>query len=136
MAQMNAVQHVTMCMVLRSFIGAGNRPEFINLVLKKIGIDCADPHSVLLRHLGGIGRINTHGEIPLHMHGNGRAAAGVFVNRPGVGEFLFDGTGRSGLKEFTEAGAGIAIAPGGGFDLEAVEQFEKGFSIHGVMRLS
>ena len=52
-------------------------------------------------------------EVPQHVDGDGRAAAGEAIDLAGVAEFFFDGRGGGGLVEFAEAGAGVGEAPEG-----------------------
>jgi hypothetical protein len=42
------------------------------------------------------------------------------VDGAGIGKFFVDGGGGGGLVEFAEAGAGVGVAPAGGFDVELI----------------
>lgn len=95
--------------------------EFVELVLEEVGVDGADLEVVLFGEGGDLLGGFVLREVPEDVEGDGGGGAGEFVDLGGVGEFFFDGGGRGFLEELAEAGAGVGVAPGGGFDLEAGE---------------
>src|SRR5262249_27619823 len=88
----------------------------------------ADGHAVGRRLVAQRGPV-VHA-VPGHVDRDGRADPGQAVDHAGVGQLLVDGPGGAGLGEHLEAGAGVAVAPGGGLDPEGGDAGEGGL-VHG-----
>ena len=103
-------------------IGIAERAELVDLILEQVGIDRPGPDAVLLtepRH--GVDAAQPVLEVPQDVQRERRADPGELVHVPGIGEFLFDGAGRSRLKKLAKPRARVREPPRGHFDAEYVK---------------
>jgi hypothetical protein len=102
----------------------------VDLVLKRVRIDCADSDAAPSRRQLHISDIPyAVWKIPKNVHRQCRAATSDAMNLRSIGEFLFQRHGGAGLKKLSEAGAGISKAPTWQLDTKIVEYPENRFSL-------
>src|SRR6185437_12278418 len=100
-------------------IRIAERPEFINLVLKQVGIDGSGLNSVSCGKGCNLLRTgHAFWAIPQNMERDCRANACIPMHFAGIAELLFRGCGGGWLRELTEAGTGIGETPRRNFDPE------------------
>ena len=88
LGDVDAVGNMAMGVLSRLLVGRRGRAEFVNLVLKEVGVDGADLHAILFRDIGGCLCVNAQGKVPQHMHRHGRTTSGVLIDDAGIGELL------------------------------------------------
>ena len=113
-------------------IGISEGAEFVDLILKEIGVDGAGADAGFFCEGGDFGGVVV--EVPEDVERESRADTGDAIDLGGVSEFFFDGGGGGGLVELAEAGACIGETPGGEFDAEAVERVEDSVCVRSAAR--
>ncbi len=95
-------------------------------ILKERRIDRADADAVLLGKVGDVARVLIFFEIPQHVDGRLRAAAGEPMHESDIVQFVFDGRGGGVLWELAEARAGVGKAPAWQLDLQGIQRSQGG----------
>ena len=95
-------------------IRISERSEFVDLILKQVGINGPRAQPVLRRESMHFARArNASRQIPEHVDGDRRADSRPAMHLGRVPELLLDVSGRGRLKKFAEARAGVRKSPGG-----------------------
>ena len=98
------------------------RPVFVFLVLKKVGIDRAGPHAVVRREfLNLLYTFDPARKIPQNVQCDCGTGSGQLVDLAGITELLFRGGSGSGLDELAETRSGVGKTPGGNLDAKLVQ---------------
>src|SRR5690349_17955864 len=107
-----------------------DRAKFVNLVLEEIGIDGANPNSLIRSEIRNLPGIATFREIPLDVHRHAGTRAGHPLNFSRILNLLLDGFSRRRLKELAKARTRVRVAPARSFNLECVELRKKRVFVH------
>ena len=112
---LNALQHVGQRLSAHRRIPVPEAAQFVLGILKNIGVDPPDANAPIIRFL--LQPIEVVHLVPGDVQGHRRAHPGHLVHLGGVGQPLVHVAGGPGLFEDAEAGAGVAVSPGGRLDL-------------------
>src|SRR5205823_4850737 len=125
-----AVPAMPECLRAHRGVGMAEASEPVGVVAEQVGVDRADPDSLRL----GVAAepcVVVHG-VPWDVQRQTRAAAGQTVHERRVVDPLAHVARGARPRVDVETRAGVAVAPGGGLDLESPEALENLALVHGA----
>jgi hypothetical protein len=105
-----------------SLVAVAKGSVFVDLILKKIRVNCTNAHSMFPGEVRYFGRRLIRLEIPKDVQGDGWTDASEGMNLTGVGQLVIEIDCRRVLEEFAEAGASVCEPPAWGLNLKVIER--------------